>query len=104
MARMEPTDRPLVAMVDDDELSDDRSSGTCAQLASESTITLKTGRQIPTPQMFGSAEDLLERGDLGRTGYTMRPLLILVVNATLEGTSSVPCTRYGQGADSTATP
>jgi len=68
VARMEPTDRPLVAIVDDDELTDDRSSGTCAQLASESTITHKTGRQIPMPQMFGSAEDLPERGGLGRTG------------------------------------
>ena len=101
---MEPTDRPLVAIVDDDELTDDRSSGTCAQVASESTITHKTGRQKPTRRMFGSAEDLPERGWAGSYRLTMRPLLILVENATVEGTSSVPCTRYGQGADSTATP
>jgi len=37
-------------------------------------------------EMFGSAEDFLERGDVDRTRCTMRPLLIHVVNAALEGT------------------
>jgi len=54
VARMEPTDGPLVAIVDDDE-SDDRSSG-----------SLRSGGF--RSDMFASAEYLLERGDLGRTG------------------------------------
>ena len=70
---MEPTDSPLVAIVDDDELF----------RRSIERLVRSAGFSVET---FGSAEDFLERGDLDRTGCTMRPLLILVVNAVLKGT------------------
>jgi len=53
---MAPTDGPLVAIVDDDELSDDRSS---------ERLVRSAGFRI---EIFGSAEDFLERCDVDRTG------------------------------------
>ena len=55
MARMAPTAKALVASVGGAELSD-RSSERLVRLA---------GFRI---EIFGSAEDFLERGDLDRTG------------------------------------
>ena len=54
VARVEPTDRPLIAIVDDDELFR-RSIERLVRSAGFSVVT------------FGSAEDFLERGDLDRT-------------------------------------
>jgi len=51
---MEPTDRPLVAIVDDDELF----------RRSLERLVRSAGFRVET---FGSAEDFLERGDLDRT-------------------------------------
>jgi FixJ family two-component response regulator len=52
---MEPTDRPSVAIVDDDELFRRSIEGPVRS----------AGFRI---DLFGAAEDLLERGDLGPTG------------------------------------
>ena len=54
MARMEPTDSSLVAIVDDDELF----------RRSIERLVRSAGFRAET---FGSAEDFLERGDLDRT-------------------------------------
>jgi len=54
VARMEPTDSPLVAIVDDDELF----------RRSIERLVRSAGFRVET---FGSAEDFLERGDLDRT-------------------------------------
>ena len=51
---MEPTDSPLVAIVDDDELF----------RRSIERLVRSAGFRVET---FGSAEDFLERGDLDRT-------------------------------------
>ena len=51
---MEPTDRPLVAIVDDDELF----------RRSLERLLRSAGFRVET---FGSAEDFLERGNLDRT-------------------------------------
>src|SRR5262245_56372506 len=51
---MEPTDRPLVAIVDDDELF----------RRSIERLVRSAGFRVET---FGSAEDFIERGDLDRT-------------------------------------
>jgi FixJ family two-component response regulator len=51
---MEPTDRPLVAIVEDDELF----------RRSIERLVRSAGFRVET---FGSAEDFLERGDLDRT-------------------------------------
>ena len=52
--RMEPTDSPLVAIVDDDEMF----------RRSIERLVRSAGFRVET---FGSAEDFLERGDLDRT-------------------------------------
>ena len=52
--RMEPTDSPLVAIVDDDELF----------RRSVERLVRSAGFSVET---FGSAEDFLERGNLDRT-------------------------------------
>ena len=54
MARMQPTESPLVAIVDDDELF----------RRSIERLVRSVGFRVET---FGSAEDFLERGDLDRT-------------------------------------
>ena len=54
VARVEPTDRPLIAIVDDDELF----------RRSIERLVRSAGFSVRT---FGSAEDFLERGDLDRT-------------------------------------
>ena len=54
MARMEPTDSSLVAIVDDDELF----------RRSIERLVRSAGFRV---EAFGSAEDFLERGDLDRT-------------------------------------
>ena len=54
MARMEPTDGPLVAIVDDDELF----RRSIERLVRSAGFTVEA---------FGSAEDFLERGDMDRT-------------------------------------
>jgi FixJ family two-component response regulator len=54
LARMEPTDGPLVAIVDDDELF----RRSIERLVRSAGFTVEA---------FGSAEDFLERGDLDRT-------------------------------------
>ena len=54
MARVEPTARPLVAIVDDDELF----------RRSIERLVRSAGFRVAT---FGSAEDFLERGDLDGT-------------------------------------
>ena len=54
MARMEPTDGPLIAIVDDDELF----RRSIERLVRSAGFTVEA---------FGSAEDFLERGDLDRT-------------------------------------
>lgn len=54
MARMEPTDSPLIAIVDDDELF----------RRSIQRLVRAAGFRVET---FGSAEDFLERADLDQT-------------------------------------
>ena len=54
MARMDPTDGPLIAIVDDDELF----RRSIERLVRSAGFTVEA---------FGSAEDFLERGDLDRT-------------------------------------
>jgi len=54
LARMEPTDGPLVAIVDDDELF----RRSIERLVRSAGFTVEA---------FGSAEDFLERGDMDRT-------------------------------------
>ena len=54
MARMEPTDSPLVAIVDDDELF----------RRSIERLVRSAGFRV---EVFGSAEEFLERGDMDRT-------------------------------------
>ena len=54
MARMKPSESPLVAIVDDDELF----------RRSIERLVRSAGFRVKT---FGSAEDFLERGDLDRT-------------------------------------
>ena len=54
---MAPTDRPLVAIVDDDELSDDRSSGSCVQLASESKYSARPKISWNAATWIGPVQD-----------------------------------------------
>ena len=73
MARMEPTDRPLVAIVDDDELF----RRSVERLVRSAGFTVET---------FGSAEDFLERGNLDGTACA-------ILDMTLPGMSGVGLQR-----------
>jgi len=103
VARMEPTARPLVAIVDDDELF----------RRSLERLVRSAGFRVET---FGSAEDFLERGDLDRTACaildmklpgmsgldlqqrlmtTPTPMPIVFVSAHEEATSRANAMRAG---------
>ncbi len=58
VAGMARTDGPLVAIVEDDELSDDRSGdGSCAQLASESKSSVRPKISWNAATWIGPARD-----------------------------------------------
>jgi FixJ family two-component response regulator len=63
LAGMEPTDNPLVAIVDDDDLF----------RRSVARLVRSAGFGVET---FGSAEDFLERGDLNRTTCAILDLML----------------------------
>ena len=64
---MEPTDRPLVAIVDDDELF----------RRSVDRLVRSAGFNVET---FGAAEDFLERGNLDRTACAILDMKLPGIN------------------------